>query len=733
MRIYELAKELNINSKELVKIIKKEFGIELKSHMSSVTDLEALRIKKYFNTINNHSSKDNKSKKEFTEKSPNKTTEKKKAVINTEKKVDNKNNQVENRNKFKTNKKNNKISDKKVSSQNVNKGNKRSLEKHTKKSKKSYKKRESFDETVSSIEIDDSILVRDFAEKVKVPVNTVISKLISLGVMASLNQEIDFDTVSILAEEFNVEVSKKEAVDELKKIEDKLINMIDDSEEELFERPPIVTVMGHVDHGKTSLLDAIRDTNITDKEAGGITQHIGASIVSINNKKITFLDTPGHEAFTAMRARGAQITDIAILVVAVDDGVMPQTIEAINHAKAAKVPIIVAINKMDKPGSNPDRIKQELTDNGLIPEDWGGDTICVPVSAMNKMGIDELLEMILLVSEMQEIKANPNRPAKGTIIEAKLDKGRGPVATVLVEKGTLNKGNVVLAGSASGKIRAMIDSTGKRTISAGPSIPVEILGLSEVPEAGDHLFVLTDEKEAREISEKRKEKIREESIKPSSKVSLDDLFEQIQKGEVKDLNIIIKADVSGSIGAVKQSLEKLSIDEVKVKTIHEGVGGINETDIMLASASNAIVIGFNVRPTNSALELSKKEKVDVRTYRIIYNAIEDIEAAVKGMLEPEYKELVQGRCEVRATFKVPGVGIVAGIYVSNGKITRKSKVRLLRNNIVVHEGEISSLKRFKDDVSELNTGYEGGLGIDKYNDIKEGDVIEAYTIQEINR
>jgi translation initiation factor IF-2 len=507
----------------------------------------------------------------------------------------------------------------------------------------------------------------------------------------------------------------------------------EDDEKDLVTRPPIVTVMGHVDHGKTSLLDAIRNTRITSGEAGGITQHIGASVIEVQGKAITFLDTPGHEAFTSMRSRGAKVTDIAILVVAADDGIMPQTVEAINHAKAAEVPIIVAINKIDKPNINIDRVKQELSEHNLVPEDWGGDTICVGVSALKKTGIEELLDMILLVAEVEELKANPNRLAKGTIIEANLDKGRGPVATVLIEKGTLKKGDFVITGTSYGKIRVMVNSRGKRINMAGPSIPVEITGLSEVPEAGDILYSVKDEKFAKDMVEKLKRKHKDEVNKSGAKVSLDDLFSRIQSGEIQDLNLIVKADVKGSIEAVKQSLEKLSIKEVKVNTIHGGVGGINETDIMLASASNAIVIGFNVRPTSGAIELAKQEDVDIRTYRVIYHAIEDIEAAVKGMLAPEFKEVLQGRAEVRATFKVPNIGTVAGLYVTQGKITRKSKVRLLRNEIVIHEGDIHSLKRFKDDASEVATGYECGLGIDRFNDVKEGDIIEAYIMEEIKR
>jgi translation initiation factor IF-2 len=579
--------------------------------------------------------------------------------------------------------------------------------------------------------VGDSIKVKDFAELIDMPINTLIMKLMSNGIMANLNQDIDFETAYIIAEEVGITINKEEKIDEMMVLEEEFDQ--EDEEKDLLPRPPIVTVMGHVDHGKTSLLDAIRNTKIMDTEAGGITQHIGASVIEVNDKLITFLDTPGHEAFTSMRSRGAKVTDIAILVVAADDGIMPQTIEAINHAKAAKVPIIVAINKIDKPNINIDRVKQELSEQGLLPEDWGGETICVEVSALKRIGIDELLEMVLLVAEVEELKANPNRLAKGTIIEAKLDKGRGTVATALIEKGTLHKGDFVITGTSYGKVRVMLNSRGKRINTAGPSMPVEITGLSEVPEAGDVLYAVKDERLAKDLVEKKKQKQKDESNKVNTKVSLDDLFSRIQAGEIKDLNIIVKADVKGSIEAVKQSLEKLSIEEVKVNTIHGGVGGINETDIMLASASNAIVIGFNVRPTSGAIELAKRENVDIRTYRVIYHAIEDIEAAIKGMLDPEFKENVIGRAEIRATFKVPNAGTVAGIYVLQGKITRKSKIRLLRNEIVIHEGDISSLKRFKDDAAEINTGYEGGLGIEKFNDLKEGDIIEAYIMEEIKR
>lgn len=730
MRIYELAKELEMNSKDLAQLVEQELGITVKNHMSSLTDLEVLRFKKALSLLNNKKTKLVKSGKNV--------------IIDDEPLVDK---------KIDLNQAKLKKVDKKLltlakkhtqtktgAAKSYQGEEKKEFRKDIKKDKQKQKPQQQQSRPepkqqhkVKNISMEDTIVVREFADKLGVPVNLVISKLIMLGVMANMNQEIDYDTASLIGEELGAKVNKIEIVDELKNLEDSLFKDDEDDESNLQPRPPIVTVMGHVDHGKTSLLDAIRDTSVTEHEAGGITQHIGASQVEINGKKITFLDTPGHEAFTAMRARGAKVTDIAIIVVAADDGVMPQTIEAISHSKAAGVPIIVAVNKIDKPTANPDRVKQELSEHGVISEDWGGDTIFVPVSAKKGTGIEELLEMILLVAEVQELKANPNRNAKGTIIEAKLDKGRGPVATVLIEKGTLKKGDYVLVGSTHGKVRAMFNSKGKRINQAGPSVPVEILGLSETPQAGDILVVMENEKDAKNIAEKRKDKKHLESINVSSKVSLDDLYERIQKGEVKDLNIIIKADVSGSIEAVKQSLQKLSVDEVKVNPIHGGVGGINENDILLASASNAIVIGFNVRPSVAALELAKQENVDVRTYNIIYNAIEDIESAVKGMLKPVYKEVVMGRAEVRQTFKVPNVGIVAGVYVTSGKITRKSRIRLLRNDIVIHDGQIASLKRFKDDVSELNSGYEGGIGIEKYNDIKIGDSMEAYIMEEIKR
>ncbi len=656
IRVYELAKEVGITSKELIDIME-DMGLEVSSHMATIENEEAETIKELI------LGKDNKDS-------------------DTEEIIQKDMNQSESN-----------IKQKKL------------------------------------IKIEDTIIVKDLADKMNVTPAELITKLIDLGIMANQNQSIDFDTANIIGEELGFDVVKSEPPE----IEDEFDLDYEDDPKDLKPRPPVVTVMGHVDHGKTSLLDAIRKTHVTKQEAGGITQHIGASVVNVKGEKIVFLDTPGHEAFTSMRARGTQVTDIAVLVVAADDGVMPQTVEAINHAKAANVPIIVAINKIDKPDANVDRIRQELVEYGLVAEEWGGDTVNVPVSALKNEGIDELLEMILLVAELQELKANPNRKAVGTVIEAQLDKGRGPVATVLVQKGTLRVGDMVVCGSTSGRIRAMFDDKGKNVKKAGPSIPVMILGLSEVPLSGDILYAVEDEKTARTYAEKKKELDREEQLKATQNVSLDDLFERIQLGEIKELNIIIKTDVRGTIDAIKQSLEKLETDEVKVNIIHGGVGGITESDVMLAAASNAIIIGFNVRPTLNALDIAKEEKVDVRTYRVIYDAIADIEAAIKGMLEPKYEEEVIGRAEVRATFKVPNVGTVAGIYVQDGKITRNSKIRLLRDNVVVFEGNVSSLKRFKDDVKEVLSGYEGGLGLENYNDIKEGDILEAYILKEVEQ
>ncbi len=580
------------------------------------------------------------------------------------------------------------------------------------------------------IVIGETITVQELAGKMKKSPAEVIKKLMALGVLATINQEIDHETATIVAGEFGYEVQVKVELDE----EALLHQEQEDDPARLQPRPCVVTVMGHVDHGKTSLLDAIRETNVTATEVGGITQHIGAYQVEHNNKKITFIDTPGHEAFTAMRARGASVTDIAVLVVAADDGVMPQTVEAINHAKAANIPIIVAINKIDKPEADVERVKRQLTEYELVPEEWGGQIICVPVSAKTRQGLDELLEMILLVAEISDLKANPDRPARGTIIEAELDKGRGPVATVLVQNGTLHVGDSVVAGTAAGRVRAMTDHLGRRLKSAGPSMPVEVLGFSEVPQAGDILYVVADEKTARQIAAKRILRKREEETRATAaRVSLDDLFRQIKEGQVKELNIILKADVQGSVEALKKALESLSTDEVRVNIIHSGVGLISETDILLASASNAIVLGFNVKADINARKAAEAEKVDIRTYRVIYEAINDVKAAMSGLLEPEYREVVIGQAEVRKIFKISKVGTIAGCYVKEGKLTRDAKVKLIRDGTIVYEGKLDSLKRFKDDVREVQEGYECGLALENFNDIKEGDVIEAITTETIKR
>lgn len=574
--------------------------------------------------------------------------------------------------------------------------------------------------------IPDEIIVSELATRLKVTVSDVIKKLMGLGVMASINETIDFDTASLVAEEFNAKVEKEVIIT----IEERLIDDSDDDDTNTEERCPVVVVMGHVDHGKTSILDKIRNANVTASEAGGITQHIGAYQVNYQGKNITFLDTPGHEAFTSMRARGANITDIAILVVASDDGIMPQTIESINHAKAAGVTLIVAMNKIDKEGANPERVKQELTEQGIVCEEWGGDTICVPVSAKTGEGIEELLENILLVAEVKELKANPNRLAKGTVIEAKLDKGRGPVATILIQNGTLNQGDVIIAGTSVGRVRVMSNDKGKVIKSAGPSVPVEITGLDEVPSAGDIFNAVEDEKLARELVEQRKHEAKQEQFKSYQKVTLDNLFSQIEQGEIKELPIIVKADVQGSVEAVKQSLEKLSNDEVRVKVIHGGVGAVSESDVMLASASNAIIVGFNVRPNPVAVDSAKLNGVDIRLYRIIYDAIDEISTAMKGMLAPKFREVQLGRAEVRNVFKISNVGQIAGSYVLDGKISRNAQIRVVRDGIVICEDKIDSLKRFKDDIKEVASGYECGIGLEKFNDIKENDILEAFIMEE---
>ena len=628
------------------------------------------------------------------------------------------------------------IDDSKSNKQKLKKQNQRGENKGT--GRKSDKERMAMDKIKANIEkakkqplkvsIPDEISVGELAQRLKVTAAECVKKLMLMGMMATVNQIIDFDTAYLIADEMGAEVTREVTVT----IEEKLFNEEPDTEENLKIRAPIVCVMGHVDHGKTSILDAIRHTNVTTGEAGGITQHIGAYRVTVDDRDITFLDTPGHEAFTAMRARGAQCTDIAILVVAGDDGIMPQTVEAINHAKAAGVDIIVAINKMDKPHANADTVKTELTKYDLVPEEWGGDIMCVPVSAHTGMGIPDLLENILLIADVKEYKANPAKRAKGVVIEAKLDKGRGPVATVLVQDGTLKAGDIVIAGTSVGRVRAMTNDKGRTLKEAGPSVPVEIIGLSEVPLAGDEFNAVEDERMARELADQRREKAKEEQFKLNAKVSLDDLFSQIAAG-VKELNIIVKADVGGSAEAVKQSLEKLSGDEVKVRVIHAGVGGITESDVMFAAASNAIIVGFNVRPDKGAIDSGERQNVDIRTYRIIYECIEEISAAMKGMLAPTFKEVLQGHIEVRQTIKVPGVGMIAGSYVQDGKVTRQSQIRIVRDGIVIMEDKISSLRRFKDDVREVATGYECGIGLEKCMDIQVGDVLEAYIMEEVAR
>ncbi|MDS1029076.1 translation initiation factor IF-2 [Bacillota bacterium LX-D] len=789
LRVYELAKEKKINTKELVWILGK-LGVEVKSHMSTIDEKEIALLENYLNSKdkdekkstedlenknivkNENLPKNNDKDYKANEKSGDLNLNNKRGS-NQRKDALNKNNSDHKRaeaNKSQSNKDNNGVNSKvnnrvqnKVNNNMSNNAPKEDTasravkyvdnDKNFEPKKQIIKKRTSDDkkntdfrnrrkkndrkkhepapkpdvQVIKKVTLGESIVVQDFAKKIGKTASDIIKKLIGLGVMATVNQEIDLDTATLVAAEYGIEVEFKtdKPMTEIEEMED--------APESLKERPPVVTVMGHVDHGKTSLLDAIRKSNVTATEAGGITQHIGAYQVEINKRKLTFLDTPGHEAFTAMRARGAQATDIAILVVAADDGVMPQTIEAINHAKAAEVPIIVAINKIDRPNAAPERVKQELAEYGLISEEWGGDTLFVEVSALKKQGISELLEMILLVADMSELKANPNRLASGVVIEAKLDKGRGPVATILVQKGTLHIGDIIVSGTVFGKVRAMMDDKGNKINGAGPSVPVEVLGLSNVPEAGDIFQAVEDEKLAREVVNQRQIVKRQEELQKGHKVTLDDLFDSINAGELKELNIILKADVQGSVEALKQSLEGLNTDEVKVNVIHNGVGAITETDVMLASASNAIIIGFNVRPDSNTRKAAENEQVDIKLYRVIYEAIDNVKAALSGLLDPEWKENVIGRAEVRQIFKVPKVGTVAGSYVTDGKITNKSKIRVIRDGIVIHEGEIESLRRFKDDVKEVSQGFECGLGLQRFNDIKEGDVFEAYVMEEVKR
>lgn len=744
IRAYELSKAFGFPSKEIVKVLH-DYEVSGKNHMSALTEYELDVIFEYYtqkNQVKDFSmydkekvEKEEKAEKQDDTEVKEEPTEEEAAmeVGRKVRMVDTRVNTVDL----------DRIDDEKIEElipDNVKQGTKKQKINQKKKNKQlgtkqkrapeeTLKKKEKKDKKEEKVHvlIPDEITVGQLAERMKRPATEIIKKLMLLGIMASVNETIDFDTASLIVEELGGTFEKEIILTE----EDKLFNDVPDSPEQLKPRSPVVVVMGHVDHGKTSLLDSIRNTNVTDGEFGGITQHIGAHRVRVGDKKITFLDTPGHEAFTAMRARGAMVTDIAILVVAADDGIMPQTIEAINHARAAEVSIIVAINKIDKEGANPDRVKQELTEQGLVPEEWGGDTICVEVSAKKGTNIDKLLEMVLLVAEMRELKANPDRPAKGTVIESKLDKGRGPVATVLVQNGTLRVGDIVVAGTAVGHVRAMNDDKGRSVKKAGPSIPVEILGLSEVPEGGDTFYAVDDERKAREVVENRKFKEKQSKQQKASAISLDNLFEHIESGKMKDLNIIVKADVQGSVEAVTQSLTRISNDEVRVNVIHGAVGAVTESDVMLASASGAIIVGFNVRPTPGAAAAAENDEVDIRLYRVIYDAIEDIEKALKGMLEPTFREAVTGHAEIRTTFRVSGVGTIGGAYVTDGKILRSSKVRVVRDGIVIHEGELGSLKRFKDDVKEVASGYECGLSIDKFNDIKDGDVVEAYVMEQV--
>ncbi|MEH7611127.1 MULTISPECIES: translation initiation factor IF-2 [Bacillaceae] len=722
IRIYEYAKKQNVSSKEIIERLK-DLKIEVKNHMATIAEDIVEKLNKSFQP------------KSVEIKQPQKAVSKSSFKVipafNVEASeeldydVDYQLEDTKEKSKKNSNKKK-KTDSQKQSSQNedrqttgIKKGNQNMNHKNN-----------STENTSNKIIFSGSLKVSELAKKLGKEPSELIKKLFMLGIMATINQDLDKDTIELLASDYGVEVEEEVIVDE-----NDFESFIDEADDEanLQERPPVVTIMGHVDHGKTTLLDYIRKSKVTAGEAGGITQHIGAYQVEIEGKKITFLDTPGHAAFTTMRARGAQVTDITIIVVAADDGVMPQTVEAINHAKAAEVPIIIAVNKMDKESANPDRVMQELTEHGIVSEAWGGDTIFVPISALNGNGVDQLLEMILLVSEVEEYKANPTRKALGTVIEAELDKGKGAVATLLVQNGTLKVGDPIVVGTSFGRVRAMVNDLGRRIKEAGPSMPVEITGLNEVPQAGDRFMVFADEKRARQVGEARASQAVLQQRSESSKLSLEDLFAQIQEGNVKEINLIVKADVQGSVEAMAASLQKIEVEGVKVKIIHTGAGAITESDVILASASNAIIIGFNVRPDVNAKRTADLENVDIRLHRIIYKAIEEIEAAMKGMLDPEFEEKVIGQAEVRQVFKVSKVGTIAGCYVTDGKITRDSGVRLIRDGIVVFEGQLDTLKRFKDDVKEVATNYECGITIEKYNDIKEGDVIEAYVMEEIKR
>lgn len=761
-RVHEVAKDFGIASKDIITLLKNYLGEE-KKHMTCLTEDELNIIfehftkkgevksfDEYFNSAKKEAAKPAQSKQhpqkpqekkkqeaprnKFKEKiiltgsSSSEAPERKERVVNT---------RTVNVNMDKYNEKYDKIASERVKSEHNNSSIKQKINQKSQQRGRKGAKRETEAERLRriaeerkakplTVSIPDEITVGELASRLKATAAEVIKKLMLLGVMASINDVIDFDTASLVAMEFHAKIEKEQTVS----IEEMIIDSHEDKEEDLIPRAPVVVVMGHVDHGKTSLLDAIRHADVTSTEAGGITQHIGAYRISIKGSDITFLDTPGHEAFTTMRARGAQVTDIAILVVAADDGIKPQTVEAINHAKAVQVSIIVAINKMDKEGANPEKVLQQLTEYGIVPEEWGGDVPCLRVSAKKKEGIDELLEMVLLVAEVKELKANPNRAAKGTVIEARLDKGRGPIATILVQNGTLNTGDTIVAGTAFGRVRAMTNDKGERIKKAGPSVPVEITGLDTVPTGGDTVNAVSNEKLAKQLVEQRRTIKKEEIFNSQNKVTLDNLFDQMQLGDVKELKIIVKGDVQGSVEAVKQSLEKISNNEVRVHVIHGAVGAVNESDVMLANASNAIIVGFNVRPEPAAQESAEREGVDIRLYRVIYECIEEITSAMKGMLAPKVREVDLGRAECRETYKISSIGTIAGCHVLSGKITRNSKIRVVRDGIIVCESEIASLKRFKDDVKEVAQGYECGIGLVNFNDIKLGDIFEAFVMEE---
>lgn len=728
IRVYEYAKKHNVSSKDVITKLK-EMNIEVSNHM---TTIEGDTIQKLDRLYSNKEEKQPQKMEpqakqtSFEEEDDKNAGPSKVKVKTTPKNRDSKKGTQENQAKETKVFKNNNMTNQ--NNKNKNKNHKQKG-KHQPQATTQQPPKKKERELPSKITFSESLTVAELAKKLHREPSEIIKKLFLLGVMATINQDLDKDAIELIASEYGVEVEEEIKID----VTDLEVYFDEDDAENLVERPSVVTIMGHVDHGKTTTLDSIRNTKVTAGEAGGITQHIGAYQVEENGKKITFLDTPGHAAFTTMRARGAKITDITILVVAADDGVMPQTIEAINHAKAAEVPIIVAVNKMDKEAANPDRVMQELTEHGLIPEAWGGDTIFVPISALTGEGIDSLLEMILLVGEVEEYKANPNRKALGTVIEAQLDKGRGSVATLLVQNGTLRVGDPIVVGNTFGRVRAMVNDLGRRVKEAGPSTPVEITGLNGVPQAGDRFVVFDDEKTARQVGEARESRAIQAQRSEKTRISLDNLFDHLKQGEMKELNLIVKADVQGSVEAVAAAFQKLDVEGVNVKIIHTGVGAINESDISLAAASNAIVIGFNVRPDNNAKRAAESEEVDIRLHRIIYKAIEEIEAAMKGMLDPEFEEKIIGQAEVRQTFKVSKVGTIAGSYVTDGKITRHSGIRLIRDGIVIFEGEIDALKRFKDDAKEVSQGYECGITIKNFNDVKEGDIIEAYIMEEVER